>query len=345
MSGEGKALLGIVVIGRNEGHGVRAALTSAMRDSALAVYVDSGSTDNSATNAAEMGINVVVLDGTQMHTAARGRNAGFDWLQGQAPKLEYVQFLDGDCELLPGWTEYALGYLRDHPDVGVVAGRLRERERGRNIYHRLADMEWNVPPGASQPIGGIMMVRASAWMEVGGMNGAIVAGEELDLCLRLNAAGWRVMRQARDMALHDIGMDRFLQWWSRAERCGHAYAEGAWRRRNKLRPGDLRQLASVLVWGAGVPGVVLLTAPRALGLSLVAWSSYAWLATRVYRHRLERGESRSDAALYATSCVLAKFAQLSGAARFAWTLVLNAAGRHRSQRKRGPFERQGGVRT
>ena len=42
---------------------------------------------------------------------ARGRNAGFRRLLERMPELELVQFLDGDCELQPGWLEQ--GRLRD----------------------------------------------------------------------------------------------------------------------------------------------------------------------------------------------------------------------------------------
>jgi len=38
-------------------------------------------------------------------TAARARNAGFERLRSQHPQVEYVQFIDGDCEVIKGWIK------------------------------------------------------------------------------------------------------------------------------------------------------------------------------------------------------------------------------------------------
>ena len=48
---------------------------------------------------------------------------------------------------------------------------------------------------------------------------------------------------------------------------------------------------------------------------------YAWLATRIFRHRLRRQDTGRDAALYAGFCVVGKFAQLAGVARYGWSLA------------------------
>ena len=52
----------IVVIGRNEGERLRACLDSLQGRSAVAIYVDSGSTDRSVEIAREIGFQVIELD-------------------------------------------------------------------------------------------------------------------------------------------------------------------------------------------------------------------------------------------------------------------------------------------
>src|SRR5436853_2625351 len=139
---------GAVVIGRNEGERLKRCLTSlSLSKMSLLVYVDSGSTDGSAQWARERGVTVVDLDMRLPFTAARARNAGFRQLQLIAPGVRYVQFIDGDCELLPGWVEQATGFLDERTDIAAVAGRLRERHPERSIYNWLCDREWDGPPG------------------------------------------------------------------------------------------------------------------------------------------------------------------------------------------------------
>ena len=88
--------IGVVVIGRNEGERLRKCLSSVRCETALIVYVDSGSTDDSRAMARGAGCEVVVLDMKTPFTAARSRNVGYDRLRQLVSDLRYVQFIDGD---------------------------------------------------------------------------------------------------------------------------------------------------------------------------------------------------------------------------------------------------------
>ena len=127
------------------------------------VYVDSGSTDGSVALARSMGAEVVELDLSIPFTAARARNAGFERLEQVAPGIDLVQFIDGDCDVAPGWLERAADAMAGRPKVAVVAGRRRERHPDRTLYNRLADLEWDSPIGEADGCGGDAMVRASAF--------------------------------------------------------------------------------------------------------------------------------------------------------------------------------------
>ena len=99
------ASLGIVVIGRNEGERLRACLDSLQGLGCPIVYVDSGSADGSVGRARPLCDQVIELDPARPFSAARARNEGFQALVLAQPQTEFVQFLDGDCTLLPGWLD------------------------------------------------------------------------------------------------------------------------------------------------------------------------------------------------------------------------------------------------
>ena len=115
--------VGVVVIGRNEGESLTICLESIIGNNSKVVYVDSGSTDDSVMVAKKLGVDVVNLDITIPFTAARARNEGFNRLRELDSDLSFVQFVDGDCEVVEGWLEQASEYLFEHPDVVVVCGR------------------------------------------------------------------------------------------------------------------------------------------------------------------------------------------------------------------------------
>ena len=263
------AVVDAVVIGRNEGARLIACLKSLQGQVRQVVYVDSGSTDGSAKAAAALGARVVQLDMTQPFTAARARNAGLAVLE--AP--DFVQFVDGDCVVQPGWMAAALNAMAAHPQAVVICGRRRERQPEVSVYNRLCDREWDTPVGEAQACGGDALMRFAAVQAVGGYDPSLIAGEEPDLCLRLRRAGGQVWRIAAEMTLHDAAMTRFGQWWQRSRRAGHAFAEGAQRHGAGPERHWVAETRRALIWGAGVPLLALLLGllhPAGL-LILLAW--------------------------------------------------------------------------
>lgn len=305
--------IGVVAIGRNEGERLRRCFDALPPALGRVVYVDSASTDRSVEEARRRGIDVVDLDLSIPFTAARARNAGLERLRERAPELEFVQLLDGDCQLAPGWIEAALEELRRDPQLAIVCGRRRELHPDASPYNRLCDMEWDTPTGDAF-CGGDALVRVAALREVGGFDGGLIAGEEPELCFRLRARGWRIRRIERDMTFHDAAMMRVGQWWRRAERAGHAYAEVS----TAHPPFWVRETRSSLAWGLALPLVAAVAgaATGGRGLALLAGYPILWARVLVRRHR--PGETLGHRALYATSCVAAKFAESAGVLRFWW---------------------------
>lgn len=253
-----RAGLAVVVIGRNEGDRLRRCLESVRPQADVVVYVDSGSTDGSVAMASGLGVTVRPLDLSRPFTAARARNEGLRCLEVAAPVPEFIQFVDGDCEVVDGWLPAAVGFLRSRPDVAAVCGRRRERHPERSIYNLLCDLEWDTPVGEAKSCGGDVLMRAAALRQVVGYRDDLIAGEEPELCVRLRAKGWRIWRLDAEMTLHDAAMTRFGQWWRRCLRAGFAYAEGA--RLHGALPERhwVRESRSAWVWGAGLPAVIVI---------------------------------------------------------------------------------------
>ncbi|MBI1367299.1 MAG: glycosyltransferase [Planctomycetes bacterium] len=299
--------MGIIVIGRNEGERLVRCLKSVLDVAAHVVYVDSGSTDASVVSARALGVEVVSLDMSIPFSAARARNEGVARLMRIAPATTYVQFVDGDCEIIDGWIAAAVAALDSEPQIAAVAGRLYERFPEASIYNRLCDMEWDTPIGLVPACGGLCMVRANALAQVGGFNPSVVAGEEPEMCLRLRREGWSIRRIDAKMALHDAAMTRFGQWWKRSVRGGHAYAQAmAMHGRSPDRFG-VRSSMRLWLWGAGIPLIALGLAWPTYGLSLLVLLVYPLQVWRIARRRRRDHQHPQFAGLYAFFCVLANF--------------------------------------
>lgn len=316
--------IGIVVIGRNEGERLIRCLES-VRSQGTVMYVDSGSSDTSVVSAREMGAEVVELDMSQPFTAARARNAGYAKLRNLDPDAEFIQFVDGDACLIPGWLDTAARALSDDLELAIVCGRVSEQFPEKTIYHLLAHMEWDVPAGDVQSCGGIFMARAHVFDELGGFRDDVPAGEEPELCSRILQNALKIRRLAAPMAFHDIAMTHFRQWWRRQMRAGYggAYTFDLCAGR-RIRP-FASQVRSVRVWTiawpiavasaailGGVFGGVICGAICAMCIAMLVPLQIVRIAIR----RARQGTPMKHALLYATLIMIAKWPQAVGQLRW-----------------------------
>jgi GT2 family glycosyltransferase len=310
----GNVSFGVVVIGRNEGERLVICLRSVASFQAPLVYVDSNSTDGSPQRARELGAQVLTLNMSRPFTAARARNAGFFALLQSHPDLSYVQFVDGDCEVISSWIPAAVAFMQSHTEVAVACGRRRERHPDASVYNMLCEMEWDTAVGPTKACGGDALVRVDAFRQVNGFRERLIAGEEPELCMRLRAAGWKVYRLDEEMTLHDAAMTRFSQWWKRATRAGYAFAEGASLHGAGTERHWVRESRSALFWGAALPLLI--------AVAVVVFGPVALLLVGVYPAQmvrlflLERG-SLYPRAVRAAFLVLGKFPEAIGQFKFA----------------------------
>ena len=268
-------LVSVVVIGRNEGERLRLCLQSiaAMEQDGFRVetiYVDSASVDGSLALAQSYGAQVIALH-PRRPTAALGRNAGW-----RAARGSLILFLDGDTILHPRFVadslpEFAL------PEIAVVWGHRQELHPERSVYNRVLNLDWVYPPGYTSFCGGDALFRRDVLAAAGGYDETLIAGEEPELCRRIAALGYRILHLDRPMTLHDLAITRWRQYWKRATRAGHAYAEVSERFRNTASPfwqAETRQnrnrvliLLSILL--AGVAGSLMWLSPWPLVAALL----------------------------------------------------------------------------
>jgi glycosyltransferase involved in cell wall biosynthesis len=318
--------IGAVVIGRNEGERLLRCLCSLIGDVDVIVYVDSGSTDGSVNAAISLGADAIQLDMSKPFTMARGRNAGLRRLVERHPDLEFVHFVDGDCELATGWIEAATSTLLSRNDTAIVCGQRKERNGSASVYNRLCNIEWHRPSGYVPGCGGDALMRIKPILDVDGYPEGMIAGEEGEMCFRLRARGWKIFCLPDLMTLHDAAMFSFSQWWRRSVRTGHAYAEGMSLHGNSLERYNRKPVRSALVWGVAMPVLTIalflfagIAVSRefdglwligcTIGVPLALWMAFVF---RVFRYQLHVGNNFNDAALYTTFIFPAKVAQCIG---------------------------------
>lgn len=304
--------IGAIVIGRNEGQRLVNCFESIQPQFQYIVYVDSGSTDESLSYARKAGIHAISLDLKTPFTAARARNVGARCILELYPQLEFLQFIDGDCEIRDGWVASARSFLEDNADYAVVCGRRRERYPERSIYNQLCDVEWDTPIGDTLSCGGDSMMRVTAYKQVNGFNDNLIAGEEPELCFRMRAKGWRIRRLDIEMTLHDAAMTRVNQWWKRSVRSGYAYALGVSLHGNSPHGYWVRELRRVYFWAIGLPvicGLSTLVSPYGLLFLLL-------YPTQILRLAIKSRRRKIPSWFWSISMVFGKFAEAQGAVKF-----------------------------
>jgi len=311
-------MVGAVVIGRNEGERLRVCLQSLANKVSCLVYVDSGSTDHSLEIAESLGVLVVNLDMVVPFTAARARNEGFEALKRNCSGIHFVQFVDGDCEVVEGWLDAASHALQHQNDLAVVCGRRRERFPEKSIYNQLCDIEWDTPVGEADACGGDALIRANAFEQVGGYNPGLIAGEEPEMCVRLRRNGWKILRMDAEMTLHDADMQRFSQWWNRMVRAGHAFSEVSNMHRGSLFRIWRREEKSNWLWDLSLP--VVLIGSFFWQWTLVCLFIYPLQILRIARYSYPHRTYR-DRMLFAIFCMLGKLPLMLGQFRYLWARI------------------------
>lgn len=314
---ESNPTLAIVLIGRNEGKRLIRCLASVIGKSDWIVYVDSGSTDGSVAAAKAAGVNLVELDRSRAFCAARARNAGFQWLSDLPAHPDIVQFLDGDCILKEGWIDAARDAILADARLAIAAGWLIEQHPERSIYNAMCALEWKKPAGPIISCGGIMMVRYAAFESVGGFNETVIAAEDDEFCLRIALKNWKLVCLPVEMAYHDTAMTHFRQWWRRAVRAGHGFAQVGTLHKGYFLKSRLR----AVLWAGVLPVLAVVAGLFSPWLLLVVGAAYLASYLRNVKRLRREGLAQRAAMHQAVFFVLGKFPNLLGILTYYWRRI------------------------
>lgn len=235
-----------------------------------------------------------------------------------------MQFVDGDCEVIPGWISRATQFLEANPDVAAVCGRRLERYPDASLYNAICHREWNTPIGEADACGGDSMMRADAFRTAGGFADTQVAHEEPEFCGRLRKSGWKVWRLDQTMTLHDAAIYRLSQFYQRCRRAGFGITQCIFRSGLNIDPGGRVILQRSILWSTILP-IALLVATSTLGaFALLGFLIYpAQVARQAILDKLHIGDSFKQRLSVSALLVLEKFAVAHGCFEFGLKQVLS----------------------
>jgi GT2 family glycosyltransferase len=194
------------------------------------LVVDNASADGTADlAAADSGVRLI--RNRENLGFARANNQGFHEARGR-----YVLLLNPDAQVYEGALDRGVAFLDAHPDVGIIGGRVNspdgtlQRASRRSVptpmvsLFRLAGLSRLFPnhpaaraynlddadPSQTMDVGAVMgaflMVRREAIDKTGGMDERyFLYGEDIDFCMAVRAAGWRVVYYPEIVAIHRKG--------------------------------------------------------------------------------------------------------------------------------------------
>jgi glycosyltransferase involved in cell wall biosynthesis len=306
----------VVIIGLNSAKTLPACIESVFdcaypRERLNVFYADGGSADTSLSIAESYGARAIRVEALSP-SPGRQRNAG--WRNGSG---EFVQFLDSDTIMDPEWLGKAI--LSFVPKVlGAVCGNRREMRPEGSVFNWIGDLEWNGKPGEVEAFGGDVLIPRSVLELTGGYDPDLIAGEDPELSYRIRESGLKILRLAEPMTKHDLAMRTVRQYWKRAFRSGHAFAEIHSRHR------DFKAIEVKRIAVRTVPFLVGLAAvPFALVFPWLALVPLAGFAILIRPRLLLVGKfqdylalGRGDARKYAWHASLVVIPQFFGMARF-----------------------------
>lgn len=190
-----------------------AASALTISDRADLYVADNGSTDNSLAWIRANHPEVGIIELGDNYGFAEGYNRAIE-----ATRYPYTLLLNSDVMVSPDWWRPLLDFMESHPDVGAAQPKIRSYRipamfeyagaaggyldrlgypycRGRLFDHVEEDNGQydGAPADVCWASGAAMIVRTETYLSLGGLDPKFFAHmEEIDLCCRMHAAGYRV---------------------------------------------------------------------------------------------------------------------------------------------------------
>lgn len=250
------------------------------------IVVDNQSTDQTPSIARNHGARVISVPPGRV---SRARNAG-----AHAAVGEFIAFVDADCELAPDWLQRCISHL-DNRDVVAAGGALRQPSSESGWVERsLFLLGQSTAPHRPSPVRWLatfnLLVRKSAFDQVGGFDESLVSCEDSELSYRLTEIGQMIYDPDAKSAHH--GESRTL---------GEIFQREAWRSQGNFRVAvkrfsDWRNWASLayppvmigIAFAAIITGALAMRGNPALWKWTVSLSAIFMLAIATLTPRLVR---------------------------------------------------------
>ena len=192
------------------------------REGAEVVVADNASTDGSLEMMKEKFPTVKTIAFDKNYGFTGGYNKAFE-----AIGSEYFVLINSDIEVAEGWLEPLVQWMDSHPDCGACAPKLhswQEKDkfeyagaaggyldrfgyplcRGRVLQRLETDKgQYDSPKDVFWATGACLMVRSKVYESLGGLDNRFFAHmEEIDLCWRMQLAGWKVTVVPESVVYH-----------------------------------------------------------------------------------------------------------------------------------------------
>jgi len=274
------------------------------------IYVDGGSKDKSVSIAKAISGIKVIEGNFKNPTPGKGRNAGWHAATG-----EWIQFFDGDTIAEKRWFLNAVKYIRE--GVAAIFGKRQEKNRNKNWFHFIADLEWLQPISDAKFFGGDVLIRRTVLEETGGYDDSLIGGEDPELSFRIRKKGWKIIGADTVMCYHDINMISLKQYLTRAVRSGYAYAEAGLK---MLKYGEKEwffKTAKISLKAILVIALIILGIFSGFQLALilaVATAFFPLLKTLKFKERFKI--TFKEALIYAVNCSIVMWPQFLGVLKY-----------------------------
>lgn len=253
---------------RNIERTLRAALTAVEGVDAEVILADSLSSDATVSIAKQFPVTIVQLVHGEQRCCGIGAQLGYQHARGQ-----WILIIDGDMEVDRAWLLAAIRHMHTHPDLAGVGGMVTDINL-ENIEFRARQQRKPTQPGDIDRLYGGGLYRRKAIEQVGYLtHRSLHACEELELGLRLTAAGWRMQRMDMESIRHH---GHTVPMWTlirRRWRSSYVNGSGDLLRASMWRPWFWRAVAC-----QALPLVVIVWWLTMLALAVAASIDGTWLS-------------------------------------------------------------------
>jgi glycosyltransferase involved in cell wall biosynthesis len=290
---EAPCAVSVIIKALNEEKHIVAAVESALaaigQVGGEVVLADSCSSDKTVALACAYPIRIVQLRDAHERCCGIGPQLGYQHSSG-----EFVYILDGDMEMVPGFLDEAVAFLRAHPEVAGVGGRVVELNTSSLEYlARVERGQAHMSAGEVDRLDMGGLYRRTAVEQARYFSDSNLSSyEEFDLAVRLRGHGWKLWRLGLDGVRHhghDMPPYRLLvrRWRSRYI-CGLGQlVRSAWGEPH-LRlvltgVRELRLYVAVLMWWSVLLACLVMPVPwvvRAATFAGIACGPFALMAWR-----------------------------------------------------------------